>query len=55
MKVFDFGPMVQEEKLLKDISYLELWWLLFSMEQNQSYARGHYKNYFCEIVLNLDQ
>ena len=23
---FEFGPVIQEETLFKDISYLELWW-----------------------------
>ena len=30
----EFGTVVQEEMLLKDISYLKLWWSLPLAEQN---------------------
>ena len=38
----------------KDISYLELWQLFRSAEQNH-FVRGFYEEQFCEIILNLDQ
>ena len=28
VKLFEFGQVVQEEKLFKDISYIEIWWPL---------------------------
>ena len=42
---------------LKDISYLELWHPLCSVEQNHlcNFGRRHHKEQFCEIILNLDQ
>ena len=33
MKFFEFGPVVQEEMLFKDISNLVLWWPLSSTER----------------------
>ena len=33
-EVMKFGPVVQEEMLFKDISYLELWQPLCSMDRN---------------------
>ena len=49
--------MVQEELLSKDISYLELWWLLCLVEQNYlcNFGRRHHEEQFCAIILNLDQ
>ena len=57
MKYIEFRPVVQEEMPFKDISYLELWQPLCSMEQNQlsSIGPGLYEEHFCEIILNLDQ
>ena len=54
---FEFGPVVQKEMLLKDISYLELWQPFCSAERNHlcNLGRGYYKEQFCEIILNLDQ
>ena len=42
---------------LKDISYLELWQPLCSVEKNHlcNFDRGHHVEQFCEIILNLDQ
>ena len=42
---------------LKDISYLELWQPLCSLEANHScnFDRRHHEEQFCEIILNLDQ
>ena len=39
------------------MSYLELWWLLCSVERNnlRNFDRMHHKEQFCEIILNLDQ
>ena len=49
--------MVQEEKLFKDISYLELWQPFCSAEQNHlcNFGSGYHEEQFCEIILNLDQ
>ena len=49
--------MVQEEKLFKDISYLELWQIFCSVEWNHlcNFGRGDHKEQFCEIILNLNQ
>ena len=57
VKQYEFGTEVQEEMLFKDISYLELWWPLSSVEQNHlcKFGRVHHEGQFCEIILNLDQ
>ena len=34
MKFFEFKPIGQEKILLKDCSYLELWWSFCSAEWN---------------------
>ena len=41
--------------LLRDISYLELWQPLCSVERNHmcNFGRRHHKEQFCEIPLNL--
>ena len=41
----------------KDISYLELWWPLCSVEPNHlcNFGRMHHEEYFCENILNLDK
>ena len=41
----------------KDISYLELWQPICSMEQNHlcNFGRVHHAEQFCEIILNLDK
>ena len=38
-------------------SYLELWQLSYSEEQNHlcNFTKGHYEEQFCEIIFNLDQ
>ena len=43
--------------MFKDISYLELWQPVCSVEQNHlcNFYRGHYQEHFCEIILNLNQ
>ena len=48
--------MVQEEMQFKDISYLELWWPLCSVEWINlcNLGRRHHDQQFCEIILNLD-
>ena len=53
---FEFGPLVQEMSF-KDISYPELWPPLCLAERNHlcTFVRGHHEEYFCEIILNLDQ
>ena len=42
---------------LKDISNLELWQPLCSVEQNHlcNFGRRHHEEQFCEITLNLDK
>ena len=51
-----FGPVVQEMSF-KDISYLQLWRPLCSVEQNHlcNFGRGYQEEQICEIILNLDQ
>ena len=46
MKLFEFGPVVQEEMSFKDISYLELWWPFCSAEGNHlcNSGRGYMRN-----------
>ena len=41
---------------LKDISYLELWQHLRSVEWNHlcTFGRRHHEKTFCEMVLNLN-
>ena len=41
----------------KDTSYLELWRVLCSAEQNHlcNFGTGHNEEHFYEIILNLDQ
>ena len=57
MKLFLLGPVVQEEMLFKDVSYLELWRPFCSTEWNHlcNFGRGYYEEQFCEIILNLGQ
>ena len=52
---FEFGPVVQEEMSLKDISYLEVWQPPCSVEQKHfcNFGRRHHEEKFCEIILNL--
>ena len=53
---FVFGSVVQEEKLFKDISYLELWQPFCSAEWNHlcNFGRMYHEEQFCEMILNLD-
>ena len=39
-----------------DISYLELWLASCPAKQNclGNFGKGHFKEHFCEIILNLD-
>ena len=41
----------------KDISYLELWWLICSAGWNhlRIFGRVHHEEHFCEIILLLGQ
>ena len=57
MRLFEFGPVVQQEMSFRDSSYLELFWPFCSAEQNHlcEFGTGHYEEQFCEIILNLDQ
>ena len=49
--------MVQEEIAFKDVSYLELWQPISSVEWNNlcNLGKRHHKEQFCEIILNSDQ
>ena len=40
--------------VVKDISYLELWWPVYSAEQNYlcNFGRRHHHEQFCDIILN---
>ena len=51
-----FGLVVQEEMSFKEISYLELWQPLCSVDWNHlcNFRRRH-EEQSCEIILNLDQ
>ena len=46
-----------EEMQIKDISYLELWQVFCSAEQNHlcNFGRGCYEEQLCEIILNFYQ
>ena len=52
-----FGLVVQEGMSYKDISYLELWKPLCSVDWNHlcNIGRRHHEEHPCEIILNLDQ
>ena len=52
---FKFEPVVQEEMSLKDISYLELWQPLCSVERNHLFNFGgrHHEEQFYLIILKL--
>ena len=47
----------KEEMSLKDMSSLELWQPLCSVEQNHlcNFCKRHHEEQFCEIILNLDK
>ena len=53
----EFGTVVHEEILFKDISYLELWQPLCSVEWNHlcNFGRVHHEEQFCEIISNFNQ
>ena len=53
----ELGSVVQEEMSFKDSSYLELWWRFCWAERKHlcTFGRGHYAEYFGEIILNSDQ
>ena len=52
-----FGRVVQKEVSFKDISYLELWQSLCSVDWNRlcTIGRRYHEEQFCKIILNLDQ
>ena len=43
--------------LVEDISYLELWQLVFLAEQTHlcNFGREEHEKHFCEAILNLNQ
>ena len=51
MKVIEFPPVVQMS--FKDISYLERWHPLCSVERN-NFDRSHHEEQLYEIIFNLD-
>ena len=57
MNYFEFEPVVQEEILLNDTSYLELRQPLCSKERNHlcNCFRRHHEEQFRNIILDLDQ
>ena len=57
MKLFEFGPVVQEEMPFKGIAYLDLLQPFYSAERNHlcKICRGNYEEQFCEIILNFGQ
>ena len=44
VRLFEFGPVVQQEMPFRDISYLELFWPFCSAEQIHlcEFGTGHY-------------
>ena len=56
VKLYKLGPVVQEMSF-KDMSYLELWQSLCSVDWNHlcSIRRRHPEDQSCEIILNLEQ
>ena len=52
-----FGLVVQKEMSFKDISYLELWQPLSSVDWKHlcNFGRRHHEEQSCELILNLDQ
>ena len=51
-----FGPVVQEEMLFKNISFLELWQSLCLVDWNHLCNFGRPREeQSCEIILNFDQ
>ena len=57
MKLFELGPVVQEEMPFKCISYLELWQPFCSGEHNHlcNFGRGYQEEQFSANILNLGQ
>ena len=54
---FEFEPIVQDEMMFKDISFLKLCWSYFWVKRNRfcNFGRRNHEEQFCEIILNLDQ
>ena len=48
--------MIQEELSFKDISYRELCWPPYPVEQNflDNFGIGHHEEHFFEIIMSLD-
>ena len=46
------GPVVQEDMSFKDVSYLELWQPLCSVDWNHlcNFERGHHGEHSCEVI-----
>ena len=55
--VLNLEQWFKEEMQFKDISYLELWQPLCSLDRNHlcKFGRVHHEEQFCDIILNLDQ
>ena len=51
-----FGPVIQEKMSFKDISYVELWQSLCSVDWNHlcNIGRRHHEEQYCEIILKFD-
>ena len=52
-----FGPVVQEEMLFKEISYVELWQPLYSVDWYHlcNIGRRNHEEQSCEIILNQEE
>ena len=57
VKLYEIGPVVQEEMSFKGISYLKLWQPFCSAKRNHlcNFGGGYQEEQFCEIILNLGQ
>ena len=53
----EFGPVVQKEMSIKDLSYQELRPTLCLADPNYlcNFGRRYHEKQFCEIILNFDQ
>ena len=58
VKLFKFGPVVQEKMSFKAVSYLSLWWPLLQWSGTICAISEEgimQEEQFCEIILNLGQ
>ena len=57
VKLYGIWTSTQMQMSFKDISYLELWQPLYSVDRNhlRNFFSRHHKEPSCEIILYLDQ